>query len=99
MSEAGTPRAGPIMNGLAALVLVIAFIVGAYVYPQLPDVVVTHWDASGEPDGFRNKSFWSIFGLLTFGVMTVVALAALDLLLVRRSERLVAAERSLYSVG
>jgi len=44
----------------AALCVVIAsFILAAYFYPQLPDNIVSHWDAQGRPDGYMPK-FWAL---------------------------------------
>ncbi|MCA9397638.1 SdpI family protein [candidate division WWE3 bacterium] len=42
------------------LVLAI-FLVSAWAYPQLPDVVATHWGLSGEPNGFSSAFFGAFF--------------------------------------
>lgn len=44
---------------LIALV-VAAFVVGAFFYPQFPERVATHWSAAGEADGYMNKT-WGVF--------------------------------------
>ena len=51
---------------VVSLVLIIAaFVISAYVYPAAPDEVPSHWDASGEVDGYMSK-FW---GLLILPIM------------------------------
>ncbi len=43
------------------VVLVLACLVaGVLVYPHLPERVVTHWNAAGQPDGTGSR-FWSVF--------------------------------------
>jgi len=46
------------------LIIVLAFAVGAYCYPQMPEQIVSHWNAQGVADGYMPK-FWGIF-LLPF---------------------------------
>ena len=41
-----------IISMIACLIPVIA---GIILYPSLPDRIVTHWDASGEPNGWSDK--------------------------------------------
>ncbi|MEK7160598.1 MAG: SdpI family protein [Patescibacteria group bacterium] len=42
------------------LILVIAAI-GAYLYPQLPELVPSHWGINGEIDGWANRTFAVFF--------------------------------------
>jgi len=56
---------------LAAIVLSVA--VGAYLYPQMPDMVASHWDAAGNVNSYMPK-FWGLF------LMPLVALAMFALL-------------------
>lgn len=44
----------------AILVIVISFIIGAAVYPKMPDQMASHWGPSGEVDGYMSK-FWGVF--------------------------------------
>ncbi len=44
---------------LISMILVCAAI-GAYLYPQFPDEVASHWGANGEANGYMPK-FWGIF--------------------------------------
>lgn len=39
--------------------IVLAFLLSAFYFPQMPDEMATHWNASGEADGFMPK-FWGI---------------------------------------
>jgi len=41
-------------------ITVLVFFIGATVYPFLPEQVVSHWDAAGEPNGLMFK-FWGVF--------------------------------------
>ncbi len=40
----------------------VAFIIGCYVYPQLPEKVPSHWNLHGEVNGYASR-FWGAFGL------------------------------------
>ena len=42
--------------------ILLGFALGAYFYPSLPDKVPTHWNASGEVNGYGSKLFGA-FGL------------------------------------
>ncbi len=44
------------------LLLLGLFVVGAIVYPQLPDKVPSHWNFRGEVDGYSSK-FFGAFGI------------------------------------
>ncbi|NLG08728.1 MAG: DUF1648 domain-containing protein [Deinococcales bacterium] len=90
-------RAGNVMDALAVLVLVVVGIWGAVLYPQLPETIVTHWDASGEADSFSRKSFWSVFGTLMVGAGMVSVFLVMRLVLARRSN-LVPSERRTYAL-
>ena len=47
---------------LILILILIGFALGAYFYPSLPDKVPTHWNASGEVNGYGSK-FFGAFGL------------------------------------
>ena len=40
--------------------VVVSFLVATWFYPQMPDKVVSHWNAQGQPDGFMGK-LWGTF--------------------------------------
>jgi uncharacterized membrane protein len=40
--------------------ILISFILGIYVYPQLPGKLASHWNAQGKADGYMSK-FWGLF--------------------------------------
>lgn len=42
------------MKWLSLMVIVLAFAVSAYFYGQMPATVATHWNASGEADGYSS---------------------------------------------
>ncbi|MBU1019090.1 MAG: SdpI family protein [Patescibacteria group bacterium] len=45
---------------ILAIFLTLASVIGAYIlYPYLPEPMVSHWNAQGEPDGTMSR-FWSL---------------------------------------
>jgi len=53
-----------------------AFALGAWIYPQLPPVVASHWDAAGNVNGFMPR-FWGTFLLpIIFFVVAVLLFIA-----------------------
>jgi uncharacterized membrane protein len=47
-------------HGICLVLLLANFVLAAYLYPQLPDPVPSHWNASGQADGFTPKP-WGVF--------------------------------------
>jgi uncharacterized membrane protein len=41
-------------------ITVLAFVVGIYLYPQLPEKIASHWNTHGQVDGYMAK-FWGLF--------------------------------------
>lgn len=61
---------------LAVLVLIFIWGIAIYIYPQLPDLISTHFKANGEADGYGNKnSLWLLpaIGTLMFAGFTVLS--------------------------
>lgn len=57
---------------LIVLGLIIAsFIIGAGIYPLMPEEVASHWNATGEVDGYMPK-FWGVFLLPVISVPLLV---------------------------
>ena len=52
-------------------IVLLSIAVSAYAYPMLPNSIVTHWDANGNPNGYMDK-FW---GLSIMPAISVVLLA------------------------
>lgn len=40
---------------IASVVILIPMLVGVIIWDSLPETIATHWDASGEPDGFSGR--------------------------------------------
>ncbi|WP_227376139.1 SdpI family protein [Haladaptatus halobius] len=59
---------------VALAFVVVAFGVSAYYYPQMPEQMATHWNASGDADGTMPK-LWGLFFLpaLTAGLLVLFA--------------------------
>jgi uncharacterized membrane protein len=51
------------MPKLPLLLIAAMFIAGAVLYPSLPQMIPTHWGASGPPDAYSAKSALSVFAL------------------------------------
>ena len=41
-------------------VILLSFIIGTYIYHQMPDKIASHWNAQGQVDGYMSK-FWGVF--------------------------------------
>ena len=52
--------------------VLLAFALGIYFYPQMPEQIASHWNARGEVDGYMGK-FWGIF-LAPFVLLGMAAL-------------------------
>ena len=42
------------------LIILLSFAIGFYFYPQMPERMVSHWNAKGEADGYMPKT-WGLF--------------------------------------
>lgn len=45
---------------ISSIIILLPILIGLVYWNQLPDVMVSHWDASGNPNGFTSKAF-SVF--------------------------------------
>lgn len=48
------------LNLVSLLVVIFAFVLAFWAYPQMPEQVASHWNLQGEADGYMNR-FWGIF--------------------------------------
>jgi len=46
---------------LPIALIVLAFMIGALLYPDLPEIMPTHWNAQGEVDAWSSKNFAIFF--------------------------------------
>lgn len=56
------------------LLLAAAAVLGAYLYPGMPDPVPVHWDGAGIADRFAGKSVLAVFSPLLIGTGVVAFL-------------------------
>lgn len=57
---------------LTTIVCLIPVILGIILYPRLPETIVTHWDANGDPNGWSSR----MVGAVVFpGILVLVNLA------------------------
>ena len=54
------------------MVCVLNFAAHLYFYPSLPDIVPTHWGASGQVNGWGPKSTVLILAALPFAMLDFV---------------------------
>ena len=47
---------------ITSVVILLPILVGLVLWNQLPDQIPSHWDASGEIDGWSSKPF-TVFGM------------------------------------
>jgi len=47
---------------IAFLILILSFAAGIYFYPLMPGIMASHWDISGNVNGYIPK-FWGVFML------------------------------------
>ena len=45
---------------VSIVIILLSFAVGIYLYPQLPDKMVSHWNVDGRVNGYMPK-FWGLF--------------------------------------
>ncbi|GAW91806.1 SdpI family protein [Calderihabitans maritimus] len=71
----------PVRHHWPSVVLIIfAFLLGLALYPQLPDLVPSHWNWKGQVDGYMSKTFTIVlFPLLMLGTYLLMTyLPAVD---------------------
>lgn len=47
---------------LTTVICLLPIVAGLAVYDRLPEVIATHWDANGQPNGYASRAF-AVFGL------------------------------------
>jgi uncharacterized membrane protein len=64
----------------AILLILLSFAVGAYAYALLPEQVVSHWNLSGNADGYLPKFFGAFLipGMLVLLLVLLVTLPKID---------------------
>jgi uncharacterized membrane protein len=55
---------------VSLLVIIVSFVVAFYFYPILPNQIVSHWGANGEPNGYSGKAFGLFFLPILLLIMT-----------------------------
>jgi uncharacterized membrane protein len=48
--------------------ILVSFLIGAYLYPYMPEKMASHWDANGSVDGYMPK-LWGLFLLPVISVI------------------------------
>lgn len=65
---------------IGALICLIPVMIGLIMLPKLPDQVITHWNAAGEPDGYSSKFVGVVLlpGILFLGSLLVPVILKMD---------------------
>jgi uncharacterized membrane protein len=58
---------------ITLLLIIFSFLYGAYLYPQMPDRIASHWDARGQVDGYMPKAA----GLFLIPAISLILFAVL----------------------
>lgn len=61
-------------NLFTILIIIISIAISIYLYPQMPEKIASHWNASGEVNGYMPK-FWALF------LMPIISIAIFLLLI------------------
>jgi len=57
------------------IAVIISFVIGIYLYPQMPEQMASHWNAQGKVDDYMSK-FWGVFLMpLVFIGLTLLFIA------------------------
>ncbi len=57
-----------VANTIIVILILVTFGMTAHYYPELPEKMATHWNASGEVNGYMSK-FWGAYILPLFMIM------------------------------
>ncbi|MFH0861774.1 MAG: DUF1648 domain-containing protein [Candidatus Altiarchaeota archaeon] len=64
---------------LSALLVALSLAAGAFLYPQMPDSVASHWGAGGAVDGYMPKA-WGVFMLPAITAVLLVLFAVIPVI-------------------
>ena len=64
------------LNVVSIVLVLVMFGIAVWFYPQLPDLVPSHWNAVGEVDGYTAKP-WGVLLLPTITLGMLVLMLAL----------------------
>jgi len=62
-------------NIAALVIIIVSFVIGIYLYSQMPERMASHWNSAGNVDGYMSK-FWGVF------LMPIISVGMLLLFLV-----------------
>lgn len=78
MSTVNSTARSAVGSFVIGLVFLIAATVwGAVLYPHLPERIPVHWDAAGRPNGFADKTLWTVLGMPLLGILVAILLFAI----------------------
>ena len=68
-----------LLKYLPLIIILASVFVGFYFYPQLPDLLVSHWDAAGNPNGQMSK-FWFMVTIPVMMILMYILFLAIPLI-------------------
>ncbi len=81
---------GPAGQSLPYLVLALAALWLQLNWEQIPERFATHYDGQFQPDGWADKSTWTVFGILLFGAALCLMMTGISAALARTGSRSIA---------
>lgn len=66
-----------ILFGICIGLSIISLLYVILNYNNLPDIIITHWNGKGEPDGFSHKNIISVFSVNFIDLSLVILLAVI----------------------
>lgn len=68
-----------ILFGICMLLSLISFIYVVINYNNMPETVITHWGAGGEPDGYSQKNILNVFFVSFLDISMVILFAVMGI--------------------
>ncbi len=53
-------------------IILVSFLIGVYLYPDMPDKMASHWNTNGMVDGYMPK-FWGLFLMPVISILLFLA--------------------------
>lgn len=78
----------PVMLAFSAVIVVATIIMGAILYPSLPNTLVTHYAQNGIPNGFERKNLIDVFNFPILQAILTVSLFLVSLAIWRSRQEI-----------
>lgn len=78
-------KISPFIELIPIIIIALSILFTAISYPNIPSPFPTHFDFTGTPDAYEEKSFFSVYFIHIILIITYLSLTALNWLLIYRS--------------